>query len=59
MAEKDSMCMESKKKKDTHELMYTTEHRLRKQIHGCQRGEVVGRNEVGVWHEHVHTIYIK
>ena len=58
--QRKTMCLWNlEKKKDTHELIYTTEHRLRKQIHGYQRGEVVGRDKSGVWHEHVHTIIYK
>ena len=34
-------------------------HRLRKQTYGYQRGKVGGREKLGVWDWHIHTIIFK
>ena len=31
-------------------------HRFRKQIFGYQRGQAVGRDLLGVWNWHMHTV---
>ena len=43
------------------EIIYKTEktHKLRKQIYGYQRGKVEGRDKLGGWDEHIHTIIYK
>ena len=34
-------------------------HRLRKQTYGYQRGNVMGRDKLVVWDEHIHTTIYK
>ena len=34
-------------------------HRLGKQTYGYQRGKVEGRDKLGVWDSHIHTIIYK
>ena len=34
-------------------------HRLRKQMYGYQRGNMVGRDKLVVWDEHIHTTIYK
>ena len=50
--------VESKKKKDTNELICRIERDFRcwKLTYGYQRGQLVGRNGLGVWYWHMHTV---
>ena len=45
-----------KTKKDTYKFISRTDSQTLKTISGFQRGEVVGRDGLGVWDWHIHTV---